>query len=383
MSAKLRNIATCRAVSQTGRGRGATLLLNHGRTPAYRRLSSATTQQYPALQQSRSRLTSSVLFSVRHAQKSQSLFPELYFRQTAFRPFHSVTPQLAKVGKPNTTHYPPPRDPPRQPQPEPREATDQSFAEHPQQQQQPPSPEDETTRGQGETQQEAKQAASQESKAGSEQEGKQESEKSDDETKDETKSKDEEKKDDPPPPPPHGDKTPWQVFTETLSSEFKASKEWNESTKQLAASAHDFSQNPYVQKARQGYTSASDAASTTTAAVLKKSGKAIGQGAAWTWDTPVVRGVRKTANVVGSGLEKATRPIRETDAYKSVKSTIDDGSSSRYGGWVEKEERRKLREAKEAEEALKSGRLDRRQPENAEEDPKYVFDSQTIRNAFN
>ena len=55
--------------------------------------------------------------------------------------------------------------------------------------------------------------------------------------------KEKEKKDDKkdaPPPPPHGDKTPWQVFTETLRSEFKASKEWNESTKQLASCINDF-----------------------------------------------------------------------------------------------------------------------------------------------
>ena len=33
--------------------------------------------------------------------------------------------------------------------------------------------------------------------------------------------KKEEKKEAPPPPPPHGDKSPWQVFTETLQTEFK------------------------------------------------------------------------------------------------------------------------------------------------------------------
>ena len=52
-----------------------------------------------------------------------------------------------------------------------------------------------------------------------------------------------------------------------------------------------------------------------------------------------MKGVRKGANVTGEALDKATKPIRETEAYKSVKDVIDDGSSSRYGGWVEKEER--------------------------------------------
>ncbi|MDA4133871.1 MAG: hypothetical protein OK454_12225, partial [Thaumarchaeota archaeon] len=43
----------------------------------------------------------------------------------------------------------------------------------------------------------------------------------------------------------------------------------------------------------------------------------------------------------------ATKPIRDTEAYKNVKNVIDDGSSSRYGGWVEKEERKRQRELRE------------------------------------
>ncbi|KAF9740554.1 hypothetical protein PMIN06_001598 [Paraphaeosphaeria minitans] len=164
-----------------------------------------------------------------------------------------------------------------------------------------------------------------------------------------------EKKDDKPPPPPHGDKTPWQVFTETLKTEFEASKEWNEGTKQLSGSVHDFTQNPRVQKATETYTKVTGAAKTTTAEALKTTGKAIGQGAAWTWDTMPVKGVRKVANVTGTGLEYVTRPVRESKAFQAVKETVDDGSSSRYGGWVEKEERRKRRELRELNELQRTG----------------------------
>jgi import inner membrane translocase subunit TIM44 len=83
----------------------------------------------------------------------------------------------------------------------------------------------------------------------------------------------------------------------------------------------------------------------------------------------VVKGVRATVNATGRGIEKATRPVRETTVYKTavggVKDVIDDGSSSRYGGWVEKEERRKAREVREA----KEGRMGKR-VEKMEEDPK-------------
>ncbi|KAK5996654.1 Mitochondrial import inner membrane translocase subunit tim44 [Cladobotryum mycophilum] len=153
-----------------------------------------------------------------------------------------------------------------------------------------------------------------------------------------------EPKEDLPPPPPHGDKTPWQVFMETMNTEFEKSKEWNESTKQIASTAHQFSESESVRKAREAYEKSTGAISDTTIKVAKTTADVVGKGAAWTWDTPVMKGVRKAANVTGDAVDKATKPIRETEAYKNVKDVIDDGSSSRYGGWVEKEERRRRRE---------------------------------------
>lgn len=178
--------------------------------------------------------------------------------------------------------------------------------------------------------------------------------------------KKDEKKEDLPPPPPHGDKTPWQVFMETMSTEFKASKEWNDSTKQLAQGATDFAESESVRRAREAYEKTTGAVSSTAGAVLKNTAGAVGKGAAWTWDTTVVKGVRKAANATGEALDKTTKPIRDTEAFKSVKSVIDDGSSSRYGGWVDKEERKKARELREQTEGTKK-------VEVAEEDPKYVY----------
>ncbi|RKF56421.1 Mitochondrial import inner membrane translocase subunit tim44 [Erysiphe neolycopersici] len=160
--------------------------------------------------------------------------------------------------------------------------------------------------------------------------------------------KKEQQKEDLPPPPPHGEKSPWQVFTETLQSEFNASKEWKESTKALAAGAQQFTENESVRKAREAYEATTGAVGSTTAKVLKTTVGAVEKGASWTWETPVVKGVRTTVNATANVIEKGTRPIRETEAYKNVKEAIDDGSSSRYGGWVEKEERRKRRFAREA-----------------------------------
>ncbi|KAI0426964.1 TIM44 subunit of mitochondria import inner membrane translocase [Xylaria sp. FL1042] len=227
-----------------------------------------------------------------------------------------------------------------------------------QQQQQPTQPENPVK-----PEEKADQSASEsksEAKAESEDQAKQQ-ENSEDSGEGEKK---EEKKEDLPPPPPHGDKTPWQVFMETMQSEFKASKEWNESTKQLSDSAHQFTESESVRRARQAYESTTGAVSSTTGRVLKSSADAIGKGAAWTWDTNVMKGVRKGANFTGEALDKATKPIRDTEAYKSVKDVIDDGSSSRYGGWVEKEERRKARELRQKKSASVHGNV-----EDIAEDP--------------
>ncbi|KHJ33693.1 putative mitochondrial import inner membrane translocase subunit tim44 [Erysiphe necator] len=160
--------------------------------------------------------------------------------------------------------------------------------------------------------------------------------------------KKEQQKENQPPPPPHGEKSPWQVFTETLQSEFNASKEWKESTKALAAGAQQLTENESVRKAREAYEATTGAVGSTTAKVLKTTVGAVEKGASWTWETPVIKGVRTTVNATANVIEKGTRPIRETEAFRNVKDVIDDGSSSRYGGWVEKEERRKRRVAREA-----------------------------------
>ena len=206
--------------------------------------------------------------------------------------------------------------------------------------------------------------SSPESKETGEEKPKEEGE-SEGEGKERKEKEDKKEKEAPPPPPPHGDKSPWQVFTETLQTEFKASKEWNESTKALSDGAHQFTENESVKKARLAYEATTGAVSSTTVNVLKTTAGAVGKGAAWTWETPVVKGVRTGVNATASVIEKGTRPIRETEAFKNVKNVIDDGSSSRYGGWVEKEERRKARELRELKEVGPGGR----RQEVAQEDP--------------
>jgi mitochondrial import inner membrane translocase subunit TIM44 len=58
--------------------------------------------------------------------------------------------------------------------------------------------------------------------------------------------------------------------------------------------------------------------------------------------------VSSTASTVAKGVSSATEPIRQNEVYKSVSASvgeaIDDGSSSRYGGYRDRAERRRLRQ---------------------------------------
>jgi import inner membrane translocase subunit TIM44 len=197
-----------------------------------------------------------------------------------------------------------------------------------------------------------------EQKASESEKAEEESQNKSEDTKEEGKDK---KKEDDAPPPPHGDKTPWQVFTETFRTELKASKEWNESTKELTGKVEAFTESEGVRRARE----ASEAASSGASKVIKGTGKAIGSTAAWTWNTSAVQGIRAGVNATGRGIEKATRPVRETQAFKEISEAMDDGSSSRYGGWVEKEERHRMREARNLKENPSGKPV-----EKMEEDPK-------------
>jgi len=62
--------------------------------------------------------------------------------------------------------------------------------------------------------------------------------------------------------------------------------------------------------------------------------------------------VSTTASTVAKGVSTATEPIRQNEIYKSVSGAvgeaIDDGSSSRYGGYRDRSERRLLRQQWEA-----------------------------------
>ena len=98
-----------------------------------------------------------------------------------------------------------------------------------------------------------------------------------------------------------------------------------------------------------------------TGKVIKRAASSVGQAAAATWDLPAVKTSRKvvsdTASTVAKTVSTATEPIRQNEIYKSVSGAvgeaIDDGASSRYGGYRDRSERRRLRNEWEAKRKLR------------------------------
>ena len=102
---------------------------------------------------------------------------------------------------------------------------------------------------------------------------------------------------------------------------------------------------------------------------LKKAGmsvnEAINKALA---DSEVLKAIAAASQSVSAFADRATQPIRDTEAYKqiaaSVSEAFDDaaGTGASYGGYAEKKERRTKRELR----AQKAGKKTKRVAENPE-----------------
>lgn len=88
-------------------------------------------------------------------------------------------------------------------------------------------------------------------------------------------------------------------------------------------------------------------------------------------ESHIYRGLSKGA----AAAYAASEPIRQTELYKAVASSVDDVLKDvRYGGFVDKEARRRRRQARLAQIGKDGGMAKhRRKPVSVEEDPEYVF----------
>lgn len=150
---------------------------------------------------------------------------------------------------------------------------------------------------------------------------------------------------------PHGDKSPMQVFFDTFRQEWSKSKQLQDDIKALQDETGRMAESAAYKRAKEALDKAKSgttAASSVTGKGLKMAGKVVGDAASHAWDSTLVKTTRSAVSKTADSVDKATEPIRKTELYKNFKEVIDDGSSIRYGGFEEKEQRRQRRLAEEA-----------------------------------
>lgn len=156
----------------------------------------------------------------------------------------------------------------------------------------------------------------------------------------------------------NGNKSPFQVFVDTFKQEWGKSKELQENIKALSDETGRMSESAAFKRAKEALEKAKSGtqeASSMTGEGLKKAGKVVGTAATAAWDSSVVKGTRKVVSSAADSVDRATEPIRQTEIYKDIKNVIDDGSSMRYGGFEEKEARKRRRELEEQRKFHQSG----------------------------
>ncbi|GMK56643.1 hypothetical protein CspeluHIS016_0304830 [Cutaneotrichosporon spelunceum] len=202
------------------------------------------------------------------------------------------------------------------------------------------------------------------------------------EAKEEAKDKKEEKKDekeekkrgwDDSAAPPQ---SPFKVFLRVFKEEIDKNQGWQQNVAQLQGDVDKMADSEAMKKAREMYertriTTMMKENPRLAAAVedLKKAGVSVNDAVSQALqDSEVLKAIARVSNSVAMFADHATAPIRETEAYKTIAASVEEafddaaGSHLRYGGYVEKEDRRKRREAR----LLKAGKTTKRVAENPE-----------------
>ncbi|KAG8913324.1 protein translocase subunit [Tulasnella sp. 408] len=162
-------------------------------------------------------------------------------------------------------------------------------------------------------------------------------------------------------------RSPYQIFVETLKEELRKNQELQDNVKQLQGDVDKFQDSESMKRAKEMYERARLTSSIkenpklrAAAEELRKQGvkvsDAVGEALKSMEESEFMRGLVKASSAVASTVGTATAPIRNTAAYKVLADTVvdalDDSISSKYGGYEDKEIRRKRRQDR----LLKAGR---------------------------
>merc|ERR1711939_1186856 len=157
-------------------------------------------------------------------------------------------------------------------------------------------------------------------------------------------------------------RSPFAVFVDVLKEELQKSRELQDNVKQLQGEAGQVMDSEAMKRAKAVYERARLTASIkenprlrAAAEALQKGGgkvnDAVAEAVAKVEESTLYRGSKEAINRAGKAVYDASEPIRDTEAYKVVAASVsealeDVGSNTRYGGFIEKEARRKRREAR-------------------------------------
>ncbi|KAG9306297.1 hypothetical protein G9A89_018180 [Geosiphon pyriformis] len=150
-------------------------------------------------------------------------------------------------------------------------------------------------------------------------------------------------------------------FMETFKAQIQKNKELQQNMKLLQDQAGSLGESEALRKAKKVYERAKEGAETTTSIgseaikqsveELKKSAERIGSTVSETLkevsETEFVKESKEKISDFAEKVSSTTEPIRQTKVYSTVRNTLKEtveDSSSRYGGFIDKETRRKVRE---------------------------------------
>ncbi|CCC67810.1 hypothetical protein NCAS_0A12520 [Naumovozyma castellii] len=142
-----------------------------------------------------------------------------------------------------------------------------------------------------------------------------------------------------------GGRTPIQIFRDTFKKEWDKSQELQENIKALHDASGKLSESETFKMAKDAYLKAHKGSSTILSKTMQKTGETVENMASKAWDSEIAKSTREAAKKTADTLDKSFEPVRKTQVYKDISEVIDDGDSSRYGGFITKEERRLKRES--------------------------------------
>ncbi|KAE8543387.1 hypothetical protein D1P53_000094 [Cryptococcus gattii VGV] len=161
-------------------------------------------------------------------------------------------------------------------------------------------------------------------------------------------------------------RSPWAVFTQVLKEEIEKNKGWQDNVKQLQGDVDKFADSAAMKRAKDVYEKTrltnlikNNPRIQSAVGDLHKAGISVHDAVQHALaDSEVLKAISAATNRFVSAASSATAPIRDTKAYKLMAESLEEafedesGVGSRYGGYEEKEARRKKREMR----AKKAGR---------------------------